>query len=1802
MMKFILFILSTFLVSTNAINQHGRYQQQGHTNAVIVPTGKCSPDQTPNKRIVCYYRIEDEFRPYDLDPCLCTHIIYSFVAVKDNFAFIAGKKGDLKYLSALRTRNPSVKIIVSLRPTGTTFTLEDPKNITYPLPASNTLRHRFAKRIRDFLTRHSLDGIDLDYEYFKQESHSNNRRRDYLISIIQAISSSLRQSNEPNRPLLSLTTSRYPRHLADYYDFSELYKHVDFVNIPAFNFDQDGHTVIHPSKLHGISEMENMDAIMDLAIALGLPPHQLVIGVPTFGTLYRLANISQNTPGSSSVSWSDNKQQITTISHSKICDVRAKANWTLVREKDLTAPYIYLNDKWIGFDDEISIKLKAKYAILRQTGGLAFFHLNEDDPTGQCGLGPYPLVQSALSVFSKPIESININPIASPLYTNSSHAFFTSFLDIVAKHGMVERVVEDDDDDTLQTMPCTHTGYLRHTEDCTRFYRCLKFHQTDKETQKFQYNCPAGLVFDETYQICNWPSWSPSCMGSGEISPSTKQNVMCSKAGYFQDPDNCENFYYCSELGRTYLQSYEFKCPFELGFDEQKLQCNWKWLVKGCEYIPPEERIVKDLQQILAQASGSETAQSDPMDQIVPAASEVSELFEHMDDDFTDGGVGVTSMEDEFEERSDHDSNIQSLRAITSHLNPLNYFKADRLSSNNNDGQTGSRLQTLTKYMTKMYTRVRNTLWPVSTLETRSDRLNSAGWLNPFNHLIPKLKPFQRKPKTMPTTKKPKIKRVKSKKDRAFKLGKLPKFGKDKKGTPAPSRSGSSTSVKPELIGIDSAPYSLMFDPMPMFVEETVHIPQIVKPPTNFAYNPFVAPPKPMPTSTRPIKSANTRNHFNRKVPQRPQQSPTPKQMIPASSNMHVNVLNDYQVAGSFPVNTFSDQKPSTNVKPTNLSPTKKPVFTSYYYQQSSIKPPTIVKPNVNVRNKNTGSVTQKPTLPVHQFPDPYNQYRHSYGLPSVNIRYSYHNQNNNQNNNNNNSQPKPQQANRPKAKPKPKTTPKPLAVRQPSKPASVKIETTKFNFPNSAPILEHNADTQLEHFLRDRFIAKPVPLPLNTRPIGNRPPPPPLQPQPQPTQTTRVRQLASVATTLKPKPTIAAYPSIHDRPARPQTTKAPTIIATTPTNRFTNSFSSFIASDPFINEREKFFSNNFASFQPPPPPPPPQPPSPSPAPIEQPKPSKPIDMPKYPTGQSKPAINYKLTPITETLFEVTNKSSPLAPKTPLVDSTVRDPVINAVHNANRFEYVRSTQKPAIKYESYEWTTPTSLRNDKVNVNFNVMNAKDIVDEINKKKHLFDNNYQAYKPYDSALNKASFFPPIGDVFRNYNLPKPVNNANQGDLSMEQPAMDSFLGKTSTISPINIDEYDRSTNRPSWLDSSIPVEQPLPVPVNDTNEYIMLMLSNQMNGDQSDQHFKDILDGQNLGKNLAKLYNVEAQNGGQTLLALLPKFSNQANNRPFVYKGEDSLLKNMSDNDDILKLDISKPDSEILHSIFDRVKDQLSGTEELLPSIDDIGMPKIRHGNPFNQPPPPSPTIVNTERPTPISSTTDSGQPWYDNYDGIVNQPNYPVDEGIYDFHDQKLNRTLNAWYDEVNKNHFDVNRIPSQPNYEEPSSNSFGQKLSHGKVNGKESYAEVITTEKPIFYEEVLPDFTDLTYPETQNHHHRHHQTETNRRRPTTTIGTTTTTTTTVRPIEAIAKENTYYPDSTIHNLKSDKTGIPESACSRPGIFQHPNDCNKYYECYWDKHINKFTLQPFECPVKLAFDSRIIGCGSPNDPTVCVQY
>lgn len=57
------------------------------------------------------------------------------------------------------------------------------------------------------------------------------------------------------------------------------------------------------------------DSIVDLALALGLPHDQLTIGVPAHGILYKLANVSQTTPGSPAIPWNYNDA---IISHTKV--------------------------------------------------------------------------------------------------------------------------------------------------------------------------------------------------------------------------------------------------------------------------------------------------------------------------------------------------------------------------------------------------------------------------------------------------------------------------------------------------------------------------------------------------------------------------------------------------------------------------------------------------------------------------------------------------------------------------------------------------------------------------------------------------------------------------------------------------------------------------------------------------------------------------------------------------------------------------------------------------------------------------------------------------------------------------------------------------------------------------------------------------------------------------------------------------------------------------------------------------------------------------------------------------------------------------------------------------------------------------------------------------------------------------------------------------------------------------------------------------------------------------------------------
>lgn len=43
-----------------------------------------------------------------------------------------------------------------------------------------------------------------------------------------------------------------------------------------------------------------------------------------------------------------------------MCEEMKEGNWTIERDEDLTAPYAFMNETWMAFDDSVSVSIKAR--------------------------------------------------------------------------------------------------------------------------------------------------------------------------------------------------------------------------------------------------------------------------------------------------------------------------------------------------------------------------------------------------------------------------------------------------------------------------------------------------------------------------------------------------------------------------------------------------------------------------------------------------------------------------------------------------------------------------------------------------------------------------------------------------------------------------------------------------------------------------------------------------------------------------------------------------------------------------------------------------------------------------------------------------------------------------------------------------------------------------------------------------------------------------------------------------------------------------------------------------------------------------------------------------------------------------------------------------------------------------------------------------------------------------------------------------------------------------------------------------
>lgn len=361
-------------------------------------------EEPKGPKIVCYftswsiYRDDrGRFNPEDVNPKLCTHIIYAFSTLDPATLQIsmadplADEDMELyKRVTALKTANRQLKILLSLGGAADSEGLDQKYS---RLAANATARRNFARHAASFLVEHRFDGLDVDWEFPNCDlgvCPSNPRDKENFVLLLENLREDFHEYSPPL--LLTAAVSGDIETIEEAYLVPKIFKHLDFASIMAYDYYGDWSTVVgHYAPLQ--SAMDEMDPeksieyVVHALLAMGAPASQLVLGVPFYARSFTLANPRLNYIGSPSKG-AGKPGNVThspgVLSYYEICSTIKAGGWSTMMDTR-AGVYAYSGDQWVCFDGPRSVTRKARFAQRVGLAGLMVWDLSMDDFRGECG-------------------------------------------------------------------------------------------------------------------------------------------------------------------------------------------------------------------------------------------------------------------------------------------------------------------------------------------------------------------------------------------------------------------------------------------------------------------------------------------------------------------------------------------------------------------------------------------------------------------------------------------------------------------------------------------------------------------------------------------------------------------------------------------------------------------------------------------------------------------------------------------------------------------------------------------------------------------------------------------------------------------------------------------------------------------------------------------------------------------------------------------------------------------------------------------------------------------------------------------------------------------------------------------------------------------------------------------------------------------------------------------------------------------------------------------------------------------------
>ena len=312
-------------------------------------TDNNTPATAPSETVIVGYAVYWESTLPD--PTILTHINYAFGHIENDFETLkVEKEGRLKLVVALKKQNPNLKVLLSVGGW-------EAGNFS-EMAADEKHRKQFCKNCLTAVTKYSLDGIDIDWEYPTSSaagiSSSPEDTKNFTL-----LMKDLRETLGKDKLLTMASASN-----AKYVDFKEAIQYMNFVNVMTYDM---GDPPKHNGALYKSSmASESCDESVAKHFNAGVPYNKIVLGIPFYG----------HGDGKAFDDYVDYKDIA-------IDGTKYTTQW------DATAMVPYVTDATgkmvLTYDNAKSVGLKAEYVQQKSLAGAMYWNIEADDASHTLG-------------------------------------------------------------------------------------------------------------------------------------------------------------------------------------------------------------------------------------------------------------------------------------------------------------------------------------------------------------------------------------------------------------------------------------------------------------------------------------------------------------------------------------------------------------------------------------------------------------------------------------------------------------------------------------------------------------------------------------------------------------------------------------------------------------------------------------------------------------------------------------------------------------------------------------------------------------------------------------------------------------------------------------------------------------------------------------------------------------------------------------------------------------------------------------------------------------------------------------------------------------------------------------------------------------------------------------------------------------------------------------------------------------------------------------------------------------------------